>query len=504
MKYLLGGSDQPAAGDAVGAAASKHPDPRQPSHHVPAKIHKSPPQGFEFVNSKPIHRPKTTRRPLRAPANGVRAPRCSVMTDITSEAAKMPPPSPRRVPGSIPESPSNGIEQTPWQDYDIPDELAIVKKDIPEEIKNIIQESLDEHRAMRASRLQAQTIVVRTTVERNTQHESQGPISAEQAGHVPAHSPSASDYPTDRSGSSLSNAESATSVESDHDDQLLRPPKAHLTARTKASSGSLHSKASAQSLGSESSSKNSSEKTVTTPTMSFIESKMKESKDRTIKSRKLFKLLPSQPKSKSQLSRSGLGLDFLMPYESTTYECTSCFDDVPSKVAVDGLLCRHKYCAPCFSQLVSTSIASESTFPPKCCLQEIPKSVIRTHLKDTEVFKYDAKALEYAVPIPNRFYCPSPPCARWIDTRYATRNNGALECPFCSARMCMVCRGPSHPSNQDCPQDYGLNEALEQAERQGWRRCHSCRTLVERNEGCRHITCKCRAEFWYVCFRPLR
>jgi hypothetical protein len=36
-------------------------------------------------------------------------------------------------------------------------------------------------------------------------------------------------------------------------------------------------------------------------------------------------------------------------------------------------------------------------------------------------------------------------------------------------------------------------------EKSGWRRCYKCRTLVELTQGCSHITCRCKAQFCYIC-----
>ncbi|RYP64839.1 hypothetical protein DL769_006514 [Monosporascus sp. CRB-8-3] len=36
-------------------------------------------------------------------------------------------------------------------------------------------------------------------------------------------------------------------------------------------------------------------------------------------------------------------------------------------------------------------------------------------------------------------------------------------------------------------------------ERSGWRRCYKCRTLVELTQGCTHMTCRCKAQFCYIC-----
>lgn len=73
------------------------------------------------------------------------------------------------------------------------------------------------------------------------------------------------------------------------------------------------------------------------------------------------------------------------------------------------------------------------------------------------------------------------------------------KCPHCSTAICIICRGRGHATGQDCPQDYGLDATLEFAEQEGWRRCHSCHTMVELTFGCRHITCKCGAQFCYTC-----
>jgi hypothetical protein len=40
---------------------------------------------------------------------------------------------------------------------------------------------------------------------------------------------------------------------------------------------------------------------------------------------------------------------------------------------------------------------------------------------------------------------------------------------------------------------------LKQAEEEGWQRCFNCHAMVERKEGCNHMTCRCQAEFCIVC-----
>lgn len=168
-----------------------------------------------------------------------------------------------------------------------------------------------------------------------------------------------------------------------------------------------------------------------------------------------------------------------------------------------ALACQHNYCASCFSQLVSTALQNENLFPPKCCLQEIPAKLIKSNvrLKLGTVFKQKAK--EYAVPASERWYCPSTRCAKWIDPGRLSFSAGSFRCPHCRLRICPTCRGAEHAKHGDCPQDFDLAATLEEAERAGWRRCYKCRAMVELTVGCRHITCKCSAEFWYVIRRQL-
>lgn len=65
-----------------------------------------------------------------------------------------------------------------------------------------------------------------------------------------------------------------------------------------------------------------------------------------------------------------------------------------------------------------------------------------------------------------------------------------------------MCKRAAHRIGQDCPSDRELEVILEMGEKYGWRRCYNCRTLIELTQGCSHITCRCKAEFCYICEAP--
>ncbi|OXV10289.1 hypothetical protein Egran_01952 [Elaphomyces granulatus] len=169
-----------------------------------------------------------------------------------------------------------------------------------------------------------------------------------------------------------------------------------------------------------------------------------------------------------------------------------------------SLKCQHKYCTTCFAKMVSTTMLNESIFPPKCCLQEIPLKTILSNLKYDQREKYKLKAQEYAVNHEDRWYCPSSSCGVWIPLSKIKTRSALQKCFRCRISICSICRGPAHREGEDCPREFGLNATLEAAALQGWQRCYSCRALVELTTGCRHITCKCKAQFCYTCGAPWR
>ena len=353
---------------------------------------------------------------------------------------------------------TEGLEDTSWQEYDIPQELEMISYDAPEEIRNIIQESLDEHRAMRASKLHAQAIIVRTTITQSS--------SSNAMGKSPMVGESSAMASHRRGKSSLSSEESATSpTPSNTSSMFLQPPPKVF--------GQSDAMSSQESLFTDPSSGN------VTPLSS---------RDKRSKRDGFMWLFPGR-KAKGAVSAASSREDLKHS------ECTSCFDEVPHKKAVT-LPCCHKYCSACFSQLVATAITNEETFPPKCCLQEIPRSTLRQYLTPKQMTDFDEKSLEYAVSMGSRYYCARPDCAEWINTRLSQAPGGILKCSRCNFYTCGFCRGPQHADHEDCPHDFGLDATLEEAERAGWQRCYNCRAMVELNTGCRHITCKCKAEFW--------
>lgn len=109
--------------------------------------------------------------------------------------------------------------------------------------------------------------------------------------------------------------------------------------------------------------------------------------------------------------------------------------------------------------------------------------------------------LQYSTPWESRIFCPNKSCGEFIPPRSKIDPKHPFEaiCRNCRTKVCVTCKRNSHRIGQDCPEDWELDAVLKIGEKSGWRRCYKCRTLVELTQGCTHMTCRCKAQFCYIC-----
>ena len=499
-RHLTGDVPQPIAQNRYGTVVTSRNESSQSQDLDQAQEDwRRPPEGFEFVSSPTTTRPKTVHRPMRASSGGTRAPRSSLDIKGNSRSPTTSSPFSDSTARSIPVTPPRDDDESfAWQDYDIPEELRVVNDGTPRELWSIIQQSFDKHRVMRTSKAQGQAIVVRTTIETRGSIRRKGEkVMAECTANISARSTPSLEHPDNLSSSSLSGDSPATTPESEFGEETVQLVKrrSFLSPGLKGSTQQLTSQCSQPNLRSLSNRTSSLHLAPLSTRMAAIEMKLQESKDRTRQSQSLFKSVPTN-RTKAPPSPS-----FFYPKDAEMFQCFKCFDSFPRKRLVDGLPCRHTYCTACFSQVVCTAIVSESSFPPRCCLQEVPRKTLRSNLSPQAFAIYCEKALEYTVPVANRYYCILPECGRWIDTRIARRANGSLVCPHCRTALCVICHGPRHRSNERCPQTSSSGAISRDVERTRWRHCHRCQAPVNRSAQNRHVICDyCRAESWYVRF----
>ena len=189
------------------------------------------------------------------------------------------------------------------------------------------------------------------------------------------------------------------------------------------------------------------------------------------------------------------GIAVLLTCSCCRRECASCFGELLGKNML-SLSCQHKYCLKCLQNLIALAMTNESNFPPKCCLQEIPKNMILDNLDSSKRKAYNAKCEEYSIPSQDRWYCPLPTCHKWIPPKYLKSKADTQKCPSCRLPICGSCRGIAHRAPQDCPEKLNTGPAIGENGRLGQKECPKCCSPVEINGHDRQVTCKCGMQLW--------
>lgn len=163
-------------------------------------------------------------------------------------------------------------------------------------------------------------------------------------------------------------------------------------------------------------------------------------------------------------------------------DCLICMDTFDEKEVIKTP-CQHYYCHGCMNRLFVEATRNESLYPPKCCNKEIPLTVANTVLNAQQQTEFTTKGSEFRTK--DRLYCSSQYCSAFIHPSKIKSDVGT--CSKCLERTCVHCKGAYHRG--DCPKDKATQEVLKLAHNNGWRRCYSCKAMVELGEGCNHIRC---------------
>jgi hypothetical protein len=131
--------------------------------------------------------------------------------------------------------------------------------------------------------------------------------------------------------------------------------------------------------------------------------------------------------------------------------------------------------------MFSLALKDESAYPPRCCIGGITLQAAKQHLPKSLVKEYSDKLLEMTTKV--KVYCHNIKCNAFV-APHSIHNNQAY-CQKCNSKTCVECKEASHFG--PCTAEH-LKVLADLAKGQGWQTCPNCRRIVERQDGCSHMT----------------
>ena len=185
--------------------------------------------------------------------------------------------------------------------------------------------------------------------------------------------------------------------------------------------------------------------------------------------------------------------------------CPACESVVQDNELV-YLTCGHVWCSDCLNNNLRAALSARTMFPPRCCIATpngIDMTVVEGYLEDDVLIRYLNVGEEYASSDPT--FCSDVKCGVFINVPTDNTSQWA-SCAKCHKSTCIQCKGAylDHPT-PDVHPELISREDKELAEREGYKQCPNskCRKLLERIDGCDHMTCDCGNHFCYRCGRSL-
>lgn len=177
-----------------------------------------------------------------------------------------------------------------------------------------------------------------------------------------------------------------------------------------------------------------------------------------------------------------------------TVHCAVCHDEFDVENSIT-LLCDHYYCRQCLNNHILAAVENLDIFPPRCCGFEITniRNELEAWVRPGLLERLENMMLEYNTK--DRIYCSDTKCSYFIAPQYV--ENSVARCPRCYRATCVKCRAVNHTAH--CRRDEAMEKILALGAEQGWKSCYRCKNLIQKSNGCNHMSCHCGGQFCYVC-----
>ena len=199
-------------------------------------------------------------------------------------------------------------------------------------------------------------------------------------------------------------------------------------------------------------------------------------------------------------------------------ECLVCTDSFKQSDSF-ALPCGHRYCRSCWKEYLEIAITSGAECITLKCMAPKCSSVVHedayAKIVSPEMFQKYSRFLlrSFVDDNPKVKWCPSPGCTCCIRCERSNRKESVI-CK-CGFAFCFQCNdydlGDHMPADCDTV-DKWKQKAADESENVTWmiantKKCPTCRSPIEKNGGCMHMTCHknaggCGHEFCWLCRGP--
>ncbi|KAF9531700.1 hypothetical protein CPB83DRAFT_761197 [Crepidotus variabilis] len=197
-----------------------------------------------------------------------------------------------------------------------------------------------------------------------------------------------------------------------------------------------------------------------------------------------------------------------LPLPSPQFECGICSDSFNDDVKVSLVVCGHSYCRDCLTGFVKSKI-EDSRFPifcPECLIDRSVRNkchVTREAMDSLNLSERELKRIEDLEILSHSVILECHRCNHRMDMPRGDYNDKTVisctrtGCAFHWCKNCNKALGGVEERHK-CK-----NENIERLmRRRGWKYCPGCRTPVQKESGCNHMTCGapgCNVHFCYKC-----
>ena len=210
---------------------------------------------------------------------------------------------------------------------------------------------------------------------------------------------------------------------------------------------------------------------------------------------------------------------FQYTFKPTIEDCSICYCDVPEYSIIITGNCQHRFCDSCVIAYLQTALNDGKVLNTTCpflnCKELLSDHLIEKLLSPLEFGKFiQYRTLASLRLEPNCRWCPNQECDGGV-IGDPMKSNEPLICNQCNTKFCFNCSQIWHPKytcsenarriRKIAGKEARRREKEDEKQMEKYLKdnksikCARCSALIQRNDGCNHITCRCGHEFCWLC-----